>query len=168
MQTTIPIDTLFAGGRLGGGDIEAAHLTGRGVLHVPVRDVERMRKALDADARRGLLLAAIHRVSAPAWPTRAVAALAEGVGGPVGDHIAGRLRELADARGEAPLGPRARRLAGAMSAAAAGRRAAIEAARATLYDAALDGFHAVDPARNAVVSPDARRTQVRRPSDLER
>jgi hypothetical protein len=108
MQTTIPIDTLVAGGRLGGGDIEAAHLTGRGVLHVPVRDVERMRKALDADARRGLLLAAIHRVSNPAWPTRAVAALAEGVGGPVGEHIAGRLRALADRRGEAPLGHAAR------------------------------------------------------------
>jgi hypothetical protein len=108
MQTTISIDTLVAGGRLGGGDIEAAHLTGRGVLHVPVRDVERMRKALDADARRGLLLAAAHRVAAPSWPVRAVAALAESVGGPVGDHIAERLRDLADRRGEAPLGRAAR------------------------------------------------------------
>lgn len=142
MPTTIPIDTLLAGGRLGGGDDYAAHLTGRGVLDVPVRDVERMRAALDADSRRGLLFAAVHRVAAPAWPVRAVAALAEGVGGPVGDHIAGRLRALADERGEAPLGHAAQSAANGLRMARLAREKVQREAAAAIYDVGMETLDA--------------------------
>lgn len=141
-MATIPIDHLLAGGRLGGGDVAAAHLTGTGVLDVPARDVDRMRSALDADARRGVILGTLHRVAAPAWPARAVAALAEGVGGPVGDHIAGNLRRLADERGEAPLGHAAKAAADGLRAARIGREKVRREAAAAIYDVGVQRLDA--------------------------
>jgi hypothetical protein len=149
---TVLLEDLLSGRRLAGGDWRAAQMCAG--ISVVERDARAMRAALDADAGRGALGAVLTGMTAPAWPLRAVSALAGGLGTPDGDTAAWRLAAEADARGEAPLGPRAARLAEAMGAAALGRRTAIqaaEAARAAGYDAAFDAFHAEVPGRGTVV-----------------
>jgi hypothetical protein len=166
---TVLLEDLLSGRRLAGGDWQPALMCAR--VSVAERDARAMRAALDTDAGRGVLGAVLADMTAQPWPLRAVSALAGGLGTRDGDDAARRLAAEADARGEAPLGPRAQRLADGMAAAAAGRRAVIEmaeAARAAGYDAAFDEFHGQAPARGTVVSLDASRAQVRRPSGLER
>lgn len=176
---TVLLEDLLSGRRLVGGDWKPALMCAR--VAVREADARAMRVALDADAGRGVFSALLHGAMAPSWPLRAVAALARGLGTREGETAAWRLEAEADARGEAPLGARAQRHADGMARAAEGRRAAIAAAavaqleraaaeiaspRGQAYDAAFDAFHAETGGR--VVSLDARRTQVRRPSSVER
>lgn len=176
---TVLLEDLLSGRRLAGGDWRPADLCSR--VAVREADARAMRAALDGDAGRGVFSALLHGMAAPAWPLRAVAALARGLGTAEADHVAWRLSDEADVRGEPPLGPRAQRHADGMARAAEGRRAAIAAAavaqieraaaeiaspRGRDYDRAFDAFHAATGGR--VVSLDARRTQVRRPSTMER
>jgi hypothetical protein len=168
---TILLEDLLAGQRLAGGDWQPAAMCAR--VAVAERDARALRAALDADAGLGVLGAAIQGMTAPSWPLRAVSALARGLGTPAGDTAAWRLEAEADMRGEAPLGPRAARLAQAMALAGDGRRAVAQAAQADrvaaavasprgqAYDGAFDAFHAEAPARGTVVPFPAARTQVR-------
>lgn len=167
---TVLLEDLLSGRRLGGGDWQPAAMCAR--VSVAERDARALRAALDADAGRGVLGAVLHGMTAPSWPLRAVSALARGLGTPAGDTAAWRLEAEADMRGEAPLGPRAQRLADAMRVAGDGRRAAAQAAQDTrtaaavasprgqAYDAAFDDFHGQAPARGTVV-PFARPRQAR-------